>query len=307
MLQFCNTGPRAGRCAWKTLASLGQSPLVLLPQPSPTIPERLRLKAAQACGKHVEVHVPSGADHQHHRAVSQTAVGDGKQHRRTLRFQLEGHVAAALPGEGQPARRFPLEDLALHAVLGAEAVRMGAGRQFRYTTGKNATDSALIIDAMDLLHTKSLGGFCIVSSDSDYTRLATRIREAGASVYGFGERKTPQPFVAACDRFIYTEVLRAPNAASSTRAAHDPALEPLLRAAIGAAAKDSGWSALSTVGSLLNKNDPSFDPRNFGFQKLGELVRAQRYVEVKETPSGDGSTNVHLYVRLGGRDQSKGV
>ncbi len=171
-------------------------------------------------------------------------------------------------------------------------------QQFSYTTGKNATDSALIIDAMDLLHSRSLGGFCIVSSDSDYTRLAARIRESGASVYGFGERKTPQPFVAACNKFVYTEVLRSPNAEPPTRENHEPALEPLLRASITAAARDSGWSALATVGSLLNKNDPSFDPRNFGFQKLGELVRAQRYVEVKETLIGDGSTNVHLHVRL---------
>ncbi|MCD6680154.1 MAG: NYN domain-containing protein [Burkholderiaceae bacterium] len=171
-------------------------------------------------------------------------------------------------------------------------------QQFSYTTGKNATDSALIIDAMDLLHTKSLGGFCIVSSDSDYTRLATRIREAGAFVYGFGERKTPQPFVAACDKFVYTEVLRSSSATPSASQDQELALEPLLRASIAAAARDSGWSALGVVGSLLSKKDPSFDPRNFGFQKLGELVRAQRYVEVKETPIGDGSTNVHLYVRL---------
>ncbi|MDT3680356.1 MAG: NYN domain-containing protein [Burkholderiaceae bacterium] len=151
---------------------------------------------------------------------------------------------------------------------------------------------------VSIIPSEAVGGFCIVSSDSDYTRLATRIREAGAAVYGFGERKTPQPFVAACDKFVYTEVLRSPSTTPSDRPDHEPALEPLLRASIAAAARDSGWSALAVVGSLLNKKDPSFDPRNFGFQKLGELVRAQRYVEVKETPIGDGSTNVHLHVRL---------
>lgn len=171
-------------------------------------------------------------------------------------------------------------------------------QQFSYTTGKNATDSALIIDAMDLLHSKAVQGFCIVSSDSDFTRLATRIREAGLSVFGFGERKTPQPFVAACDKFTYTEILR-PSENSTAAASEAPApLKPMLCSAIAAAARDSGWATLAVVGSLLNKNSPSFDPRNYGCQKLGELVRKQPYVEVRETPVGDGLTNVHLYVRL---------
>jgi hypothetical protein len=171
-------------------------------------------------------------------------------------------------------------------------------QQFSYTTGKNATDSALIIDAMDLLHSKGVQGFCIVSSDSDFTRLATRIREAGLSVFGFGERKTPQPFVAACDKFVYTEILR-PGANPDAVAPDAPApLKPMLCAAIAAAARDSGWATLAAVGSLVNKNSPSFDPRNYGCQKLGELVRKQPYVEVREIPVGDGSTNVHLYARL---------
>ena len=171
-------------------------------------------------------------------------------------------------------------------------------QQFSYTTGKNATDSALIIDAMDLLHSKAVQGFCIVSSDSDYTRLATRIRETGLSVFGFGERKTPQPFVAACDKFVYTEILR-PSPSPPVAGADAPApLKPMLCTAIAGAARESGWGTLAAVGSLMNKNNPSFDPRNYGFQKLGELVRKQPYLEVKETPTGDGSTNVHLYVRL---------
>ncbi len=176
-------------------------------------------------------------------------------------------------------------------------------QQFSYTTGKNATDSALIIDAMDLLHSGAVNGFCIVSSDSDYTRLATRIREVGLAVFGLGEKKTPQPFVAACDKFIYTEILRPSQAAAAAPAVapseESVPLEPMLRAAVAATARDSGWAALSAVGSLVIKNSPSFDPRNFGFQKLGELVRKQPYLEVKEVPVGDGSTNVHLYVRVG--------
>lgn len=176
-------------------------------------------------------------------------------------------------------------------------------QQFSYTTGKNATDSSLIIDAMDILHGGGLQGFCLVSSDSDFTRLATRIREAGLVVYGFGEKKTPQPFVAACDKFIYTEILR-PQPDATAAAEPAPELEELLTAAATAAARDDGWAPLSAVGSLVAKNSPSFDPRNFGFQKLGELVRRQPYLEVKEVAVGDTAPNVHLYVRLreaGGR------
>jgi NYN domain/OST-HTH/LOTUS domain len=171
-------------------------------------------------------------------------------------------------------------------------------QQFANTTGKNATDAALIIDAMDLLHGDAVNGFCIVSSDSDYTRLATRIREAGLAVYGLGEKKTPQAFVAACDKFIYTEILRPNEAASPTLQQTPTPLQPMLQGAIAATARDSGWAALAAVGSLVVKNSPSFDPRNYGFQKLGELVRGQQYLEVKEVPVGDGSANVHLYVRL---------
>lgn len=174
-------------------------------------------------------------------------------------------------------------------------------QQFAYTTGKNATDSSLIIDAMDLLHSGSVSGFCLVSSDSDFTRLATRIREAGLVVYGFGEQKTPQPFVAACDKFIYTEILRAQGeVAAQPIVTEEPglSLESMLRTAVTATAKDNGWAALSTVGSMIMKNHSSFDPRNYGCQKLGELVRKQGYLEVKETPVQDGSTHLHLFVRL---------
>lgn len=171
-------------------------------------------------------------------------------------------------------------------------------QQFSYTSGKNATDSALIIDAMDLLHTGQLNGFCLVSSDSDFTRLATRIREAGLVVYGFGEQKTPQPFVAACDRFIYTEILKPEPEPIVEHRQGPQKLKPMLQTAVTAAAQDDGWANLAAVGSIIVKNNPSFDPRNFGVQKLGELVRKQKYLDVKEVPVGDGSANAHLHVRL---------
>lgn len=173
-------------------------------------------------------------------------------------------------------------------------------QQFSYTVGKNSTDTSLIIDAMDLLHSGHLNGFCLVSSDSDFTRLATRIRESGLVVYGFGRRNTPQSFVAACDKFIYTEILR-PQQASPTQGELAPEplepLEPMIRTAITATARDNGWAALSAVGAMLLKNSPSFDPRNYGCQKLGELVKKQGYLQVKELPVGDGSSHV-IHVRL---------
>lgn len=173
-------------------------------------------------------------------------------------------------------------------------------QQFSYTTGKNATDSSLIIDAMDLLHAGRLHGFCLVSSDSDFTRLATRIREAGLVVYGFGERKTPQAFVAACDKFVYTEILR-PQAETQEPAQAAPELEPLeplLRAAVAACARDNGWASLGSVGNMLLRTSSSFDPRHYGSQKLGELVRKQRYLEIREAPDADSPTIVHISVRL---------
>jgi hypothetical protein len=172
-------------------------------------------------------------------------------------------------------------------------------QQFRYTSGKNATDSALIIDAMDLLHGGTVDGFCLVSSDSDFTRLATRIREAGLGAYGFGEKKTPAAFVAACDKFVFTEILRPPAKGPAPPAVVGQA-EDLQRAvlqAVASAAREEGWAALSAVGTYLTQADPSFDSRNFGFSKLGDLVKAQAYLEVKSVPARDGSPNVHLYVR----------
>jgi uncharacterized LabA/DUF88 family protein len=174
-------------------------------------------------------------------------------------------------------------------------------QQFSYTSGKNATDSALIIDAMDLLHGGRVDGFCLVSSDSDFTRLATRIREQGLLVIGFGERKTPKAFVAACDRFLYTDILKR---GSSTGGRGDdvsaPTLRPFLCDAITAVTQDDGWAPLGMVGSLLQKNDPSFDARNYGFRKLSELVKGQPYLSVKEVPMSPGSQQMHLFVQLRG-------
>ncbi len=157
-------------------------------------------------------------------------------------------------------------------------------QQFRYTVGKNATDSAMIVDAMDLLYTHRFSGFCLVSSDSDFTRLAARIREAGIRVYGFGEKKTPRPFVSACDRFVYTEVFAAPTqserkaperpAKSEKELRCDTGLLNLVRTAIDTASGDDGWAPLSTVGSYMNKTSADFDPRNYGFGKLNELIAA---------------------------------
>ncbi len=185
------------------------------------------------------------------------------------------------------------------AVLHAQAIQ--PIQQFRYTTGKNATDSALIIDAMDVLHSGSVDGFCLVSSDSDFTRLATRIREAGLTVYGFGERKTPEPFVAACDKFVYTEILRTEVAQAPQAAVGDVAkLRARMEEAIEFHAREDGWAALGGVGDHISKNLTDFDPRNYGFKKLSELARNLDYVEVKDVPvtRPDGVTVTNVQVRL---------
>jgi len=176
-------------------------------------------------------------------------------------------------------------------------------QQFTYTKGKNATDSAMIIDAIDLLYTGNFNGFCIVSSDSDFTRLASRIRESGLLVYGFGEKKTPSAFVSACDKFIYTEVLRArtdENEAivkkSSNELKGDARLVSLLRNAVEASSDDGGWANLGAVGSNIAKQSPEFDPRNYGYSKLGELVTATKLFDIEERKTGDANSKT-LYVR----------
>ena len=170
-------------------------------------------------------------------------------------------------------------------------------QQFAYTTGKNATDSALIIDAMDLLYTGNLDGFCLVSSDSDFTKLASRLRESGKTVYGFGEPKTPQSLVAACDKFVYLDVLRraekseqrarrarrpraarAPSRRTTAELRGDAKLVRLLREGIDASSDDEGWAHLGGVGNYVNKQASDFDPRNWGYAKLVDLVTRDRAV-----------------------------
>ncbi len=177
-------------------------------------------------------------------------------------------------------------------------------QQFRYTMGKNATDSAMIIDAMDLLYTGNFDAFCIVSSDSDFTKLASRIREAGLIAYGFGEKKTPEAFVAACDKFIYTEVLRMKDdddtirikKKSTSDLKQDSRLVMLLRNAVDAASDDEGWAHLAAVGSSIAKQSPEFDPRNYGYKKLKELVEAIRLFEIDERLRGQGPSK-SIYLR----------
>lgn len=164
-------------------------------------------------------------------------------------------------------------------------------QQFRYTTGKNATDSAMIIDAMDLLYAGHFAGFCLVSSDSDFTRLAARIRESGRRVYGFGEMKTPRPFVSACDRFIYTEVFSKQSeqdqhvpslvTRNTKELRGDTKLTNLLRAAIEACSDEAGWAQLGPVGNFISKTANDFDPRNYGFEKLNELITAVGLFELE--------------------------
>jgi uncharacterized LabA/DUF88 family protein len=176
-------------------------------------------------------------------------------------------------------------------------------QQFAYTRGKNSTDSALIIDAMDLLYAGNVEGFVLVSSDSDFTRLATRLRESGMTVFGLGRRSTPESFVAACDRFIYLDLLTPEPQQLTPATTRDeepapprPDLRRLLSAAITSTSKDDGWSNLSEVGSYLSKSHAAFDARDYGHTKLSELVRAQPYVEVNDAPGATGLS--HLWVRL---------
>jgi len=161
-------------------------------------------------------------------------------------------------------------------------------QQFAYTKGKNATDSSMIIDAMDLLYAGNLDGFCLVSSDSDFTRLASRLKESGKLVYGFGEKKTPRPFVAACDRFIYTEVFsRVEGQAQQRRGGSeldsDPGFLELVGGAVDDASDEGGWAHLGVVGSMLNKKMPDFDPRNYGYSKLSNLLDASKRFEVRHS------------------------
>lgn len=176
-------------------------------------------------------------------------------------------------------------------------------QQFGYTRGKNSTDSAMIIDAMDLLYTGKFTGFCLVTSDSDFTRLASRIRESGLLVYGFGEKKTPAAFVSACDKFIYTEVLRAKinesdaiARKSASELKQDTKLVRLIRNAVESSSDEGGWAHLANVGSNIAKQSPEFDPRNYGYAKLSELINAIKLFEIEERQVGEGRGKA-IYLR----------
>ncbi len=182
--------------------------------------------------------------------------------------------------------------------------------QYSYTSGKNATDSSMIIDAMDILYSGRVDGFCIVSSDSDFTRLATRLREAGMKVIGIGEKKTPVSFISACEKFIYIEILKKVDEAPKSLGKHSPKnaaaqnsiskadkdLKKLISASINDLADDNGWAFLGDLGNLILKKQPDFDPRNFGFRKLGPLIKSLDKFEVDERSTGKNNISL-VYVR----------
>ncbi len=190
-------------------------------------------------------------------------------------------------------------------------------QQYSYTTGKNSSDSALIIDAMDILYTGNVDGFCIVSSDSDFTRLATRLREAGMKVIGIGEKKTLKPFITACDKFIYIEILKAQSNSDSDTDSDDtkkkpsksngkntssplkkvdPKLIRLVEDSIGDLEDEDGWTFLGELGNLMLKKNPDFDPRNYGFQKLLPLIKSLKKFEIDARETGKNNIK-HIYVR----------
>jgi uncharacterized LabA/DUF88 family protein len=185
-------------------------------------------------------------------------------------------------------------------------------QQYSYTSGKNSSDSALIIDAMDILYTGQVDGFCIISSDSDFTRLATRLREAGKKVFGIGEKKTPSAFIAACNKFIFIEILQkeireeaAPVKANPKKSAKKQAdysginhsLTNLITGSINDLAEEDGWVFLSSLGNHIIKKEPSFDPRNYGFKKLLDIIKNIPNIEIEERASGKNSV-AHLWVRV---------
>jgi uncharacterized LabA/DUF88 family protein len=179
-------------------------------------------------------------------------------------------------------------------------------QQYGYTTGKNATDSAMIIDAMDILYSEKVNGFCLVSSDSDFTKLATRLREAAMVVYGMGEKKTPNPFIVACDKFIYLEILSSDDGDDKDQKSGKskkenlynitPKVIKLLQNSVDDAADDDGWAFLGDVGSLILKKQPNFDSRNFGFAKLTPLFKSLPQFIMEQRDQSNGRFKL-IYVR----------
>ena len=191
-------------------------------------------------------------------------------------------------------------------------------QQYSYTQGKNASDSAMIIDAMDILYTGRVDGFCIISSDSDFTRLALRLREAGMKIIGMGERKTPEPFIVACDKFIYIEILTAkpPAKLKIDRAPKEAEQEPevvatvqikkidsnvleLIAGTITDLADETGWAFLGEMGNLMLKKQPDFDPRNYGYKRLALLIKSTGAFDMDERLSDKGNGGIkHVYVKI---------
>ena len=189
-------------------------------------------------------------------------------------------------------------------------------QQYGYTTGKNATDSAMIIDAMDILYSEKVDGFCLVSSDSDFTRLATRLREAGMKVYGIGEKKTPNPFIVACDKFIYIEILKSHPEENDTETSEmkspvkqavdkiTPQVIKLIASTIEDLADDDGWAFLGDVGNLIQKKQPNFDSRNYGFPKLTPLINSIKDFEIDQRESPKGRFKL-IYVKIREKQKPK--
>jgi len=210
---------------------------------------------------------------------------------------------------GTPTYKRIYGDWTQTTMTGWKAVLLESGltpiQQYSYTSGKNSTDSALIIDAMDILYSGRVDGFCIVSSDSDFTRLALRLREAGMQVIGIGEKKTPTPFIAACDKFIYLEVLmntrqaQAGRTAKEEPTAEEAALleaERIIGGVVDELSDEEGWAFLGQVGSMLNRLHPDFDPRNYGFTKLSQLLQQTGKYELEARHTADRHVR-HIYVR----------
>jgi uncharacterized LabA/DUF88 family protein len=168
-------------------------------------------------------------------------------------------------------------------------------QQYAYTSGKNATDSAMIIDAMDILYTGHVQGFCIISSDSDFTKLATRLREGGMHVLGIGEKKTPNPFVVACNKFVYIEIIKETAQATETAMPED--IVDLITNSIMDVADENGWAFLGSVGNQINLKRPDFDPRLFGFSKLTPLIKSIPRFEIDERESDNPGVK-HNYVKI---------
>lgn len=177
-------------------------------------------------------------------------------------------------------------------------------QQYGYTKGKNATDSSMIIDAMDILYSGKADGFCLVSSDSDFTRLATRLREAGKLVIGIGEKKTPNPFIVACDKFIYIEILRSQNVEKEEKKTTDkPSTDKITKKEIDLIANsirdlsdEDGWAFLGDVGGLIQKKQPNFDSRNYGFEKLTPLIKSTGKFDIEQRENPKSRYKL-IYVR----------